>query len=105
MAVFLFVLEVGIMFAYGFGSSIDMSYSKTANNDSSSYLITYLLGAILAILGWGLIIAYSENSAVSGLTTTLMATGLTVQLQPLLYAFWNYCFMGFLGKYPMSLGT
>lgn len=105
MAVILFLTEIGIMFAYGFGSSLDMTYSKTANSDSSAYLISYILAAILAILGWGLIIAYSENSAVSGLAITLMATGLTVQLQPLTGAFWNYCFMGFNGQYPMSLGS
>lgn len=101
MAVLLFLAEVGIMFAYGFGTTINIA--TTTTTDGSSLLIFYTLTAILAILGWGLIIAYSENSAVSGLMTTLMTVGLSVQLQPLLIAFWNYAFSSFNGKYPLDL--
>jgi hypothetical protein len=32
-----------------------------------------------------------------------MVIGLTVQLQPLVYQFWNYCFNGFSGAFLVSL--
>jgi TRAP-type mannitol/chloroaromatic compound transport system permease small subunit len=59
IAILLLLLEIGIMFAYGFGTFIDMAYANNANSDNSAKLIFYLLAAILPILGWGLIIAYS----------------------------------------------
>lgn len=58
MAVLLLVLEVGIMFAYGFGTKIDTS-GDVAYTDHSTQLIVYLGAAMFAIIGWGLIIAYS----------------------------------------------
>jgi hypothetical protein len=45
------------MFAYGFGSKIDTTALN--NTDNSTYLVFYLGAAILAIVGWGLIIAYT----------------------------------------------
>ena len=101
MAALLLILEIGIMFAYGFGSKIDIT--GRANTDNSSYLISYLGPAVLAIVGWGLIIGYTENSAITGLSITLMVIGLTVQLQPLLSIFWSYCFNGFGGVFSMSM--
>ena len=95
LAGFLIVLEVGMMVAYGVGSNIQTNFLTTS--DQSSQIILYLLPALLAILGWGLIISYSENSAISGLITTLLAVGLSVQLQPLLDIFWKYVFNGFDG--------
>ncbi len=57
LAVFLIILEVGMMVGYGVGSEIKTDFATTS--DQSSQIITYLLPAILAILGWGLIISYS----------------------------------------------
>jgi hypothetical protein len=60
IAVILLLLEIGIMFAYGFATKIDVSIA-TANiaSDNSSSLIMYIGVALFAIVGWGLIIAYS----------------------------------------------
>lgn len=89
VAIFLLLLEVGLMFAYGFGSDFVVGgalFPTTSDNTNS--LIYYITSAIMALLGWGLIIAYSENSAISGLTTTLITAGIFVQLAPPLNAFW-----------------
>jgi hypothetical protein len=102
MAALLLVLEIGIMFAYGFGTKIDTSLA-IAGTDNSMYLMVYLGASFFAIVGWGLIIGYSENSAVSGLSITLMVIGLTVQLQPLVNAFWKYCFTTFNGVFTVNL--
>ena len=60
VAILLLLLEVGLMFAYGFGSEFligGTTFPTTSDNTSS--LIFYTTSAIMALLGWGLIIAYS----------------------------------------------
>jgi ABC-type polysaccharide transport system permease subunit len=60
VAILLLILEVGLMFAYGFGSQFQIggtTFPTTSDNTSS--LIFYMTSAIMALLGWGLIIAYS----------------------------------------------
>ena len=60
VAILLLLLEVGLMFAYGFGSEFligGTTFPTTSDNTSS--LILYTTSAIMALLGWGLIIAYS----------------------------------------------
>ena len=60
VAILLLILEVGLMFAYGFGSRFTTggtTFPTTSDNTSS--LIFYMTSAIMALLGWGLIIAYS----------------------------------------------
>lgn len=60
LGILLLVFEVGIGFAYGFGAQFDTRTSLySPDADNSSALIFYMLPAILALLGWGLIIAYS----------------------------------------------
>jgi hypothetical protein len=97
------------MFAYGYGG-----YFKTetptiainngyANLDQADKLILYIFTAILAILGFGLLIAYSQNSAIAGLTTTLIVISITVQLAPLLLSFWYQVFNGFASQVVVSL--
>lgn len=60
LAILLLCLEICIGFVYGFKAQFDI---RTANypttSDNSSAVILYILTAVLAILGWGLIIAYS----------------------------------------------
>jgi hypothetical protein len=58
MAALLLILEIGIMFAYGFGTKIDTSVAIDGT-DNSIYLITYIGTALIAIVGWGLILGYS----------------------------------------------
>lgn len=101
IAVLLLALEIGLMFAYGFGTKVATFTSTSV--DFSYLFVAYILPAILAILGWGLIIAYSENSAVSGLTTTLIAVGLGVQLFPIFYIFWSDNFNSYAGVYDVTL--
>lgn len=94
------------MFAYGFGTYFNTTTTANAlgfYSDNSYQLIKFIGSAILAIIGWGLIIAYSENSALSSLTITLIVISLTVQLQPLLYAFWIYCLFGGWGTFAIDL--
>lgn len=61
---------------------------------------------MLAILGYGLLIAYSDNSAAAGLVTTLIVVGVSVQITPLLLSFWYKVFNGFNGSnVEISLST
>lgn len=100
----LLMFEVGIMFAYGYGSSFSTFTATNPPNDQSYQIILYTFTAILAILGYGLIVAYSENSAIGGLTTTLFVVAISVQLSPLLLSFWYKVFSGFDGSNtPVSL--
>lgn len=105
VAIFLLVVEVALMFVYGFGSEFDLTTANfPTTSDNSSSLIMYILAAILPILGWGLIIAYSENSAIAGLTTTLITVGIFVQLAPPVFYFWDYLFNSvWMGRIAMSL--
>jgi hypothetical protein len=97
------------MFAYGFGGyfltetpTVAIT-SGRAYLDQSDKLILYIFTAILAILGYGLLIAYSQNSAIAGLTTTLIVISITVQLGPLIISFWSQVFNGFATQVALSL--
>jgi hypothetical protein len=60
MAFLLLLLEVGLGFVYGFGSQFDTrTQFYPTTSDNSNTVILYMLATILAMLGWGLIIAYS----------------------------------------------
>jgi hypothetical protein len=91
----LLCLEVGIIFAYGYGAYFPSYTTTTPQTDYSDQIILYTFTALLAILGYGLLIAYSDNSAVAGLITTLMVVAISVQLTPLLLRFWASVFNGF----------
>lgn len=111
LGVLLFLFEVGIMFAYGFGGyfTVEPLHPTTGNVaaflDQSDRFILYIFTAVLAILGYGLLIGYSQNSAIAGLTTTLIVISITVQLGPLLLSFWDQVFNGFTTAAPLSLET
>lgn len=101
LGIFLILLEIALTILYGLFTTVGHYFGTTTDN--SSYLLMYLLPGILALLGWGLIIAYSEKSAISGLTTTLVSVGITVQLQPPILVFWTYVFDHFQGDYPVTM--
>ena len=107
LAVFVLVLEVAFMFAYGFGAEFDLSSTRfPSTSDNSSHLVLYTLAAVLPLLGWGLILSYSDNSVVSGLVSTLVTAGIYVQLGPLVQAFWSSLFNNtWVGRAPMSILT
>lgn len=104
-AILLLVLEVALMFIYGFASEFDITTTSFPTSiDNSRAIIYYTISAILPILGWGLIIVYSENSAVSGLMSTLLSAGLFVQLAPPVMAFAGYLWNNtWAGRFPISL--
>ena len=93
VALLLFALQIALGFIYGVGSAFDTNPTlySTAQDNTSTFMY-YILPAILAILGWGLIIAYSENSAIAGLVTTLVTVGILVQLGPPVLYFWQNLF-------------
>lgn len=99
------------MFAYGFGGEFKVESntvpisSGVAFLDHADKFILYSLTALLAILGYGLLIAYSQNSAIGGLTTTLLVVAISVQLSPLLLSFWEQVFAGFGKNAVLSLQT
>jgi hypothetical protein len=100
----LLCFEIGILFAYGYGSYFTTYTATSPQDDYSSLMILYTFTALLAILGYGLLIAYSDNSAVAGLVTTLIVVAISVQLTPLLLQFWTMVFNGFNGaNVPISL--
>ena len=104
-AFLLLLLEIGLGFAYGFGSQFDTrSTLFPSTQDNSLWVVYYMLAAILAILGWGLIIAYSESSAISGLITTLLSAGIFVHLGPPIKAFWDHVFHNsWQGRFDVSI--
>lgn len=104
-AVFLLLFEIGIMFAYGFSSTFAPFTATTPQSDFSNQIILYTFTALLAILGYGLLIAYSDNSAVAGLTTTLIVIAVSVQLTPMLLRFWDNAFSGFSGSLQLTLAV
>ena len=67
----------------------------TANYANEFYLLIFT--SILALLGYGLVIAHSNHSIIPGLMTTMIATALTVQIAPLLLHFWNNVYNSFSG--------
>lgn len=94
------------MFAYGYGSSFPSYTATNPQSDYSDLIILYTFTAMLAILGYGLLIAYSDNSAAAGLVTTLIVVGVSVQITPLLLSFWYKVFNGFNGtNVEISLST
>ena len=109
LGVLLFLFEIGIMFAYGFGGYFTVETNTTTVGgvtvylDQSNIFILYIFTAILAIIGYGLLIGYSQNSAIAGLTTTLIVISITVQLGPLVLSFWDQVFNGFNAKAYLSL--
>ena len=102
-AIVIIGVELGILFAYGYSSKFATVAVASPLIDHSSTLLIYTFTALLAILGYGLLLAYSDNSAVSGLTTTLIVLSLSVQGTPLLLQFWNNVFAGFGSEVHLSL--
>ena len=88
-ALLIVLVQLGIMFAYGFGTKFTTFAVQSPLVDYSSDVLFYTFAALLAILGYGLIISYSENSAISGLTITLIVLSISVQGTPLLLQFWR----------------
>lgn len=91
--------------AHGFGASYTSYATTTLQSDYSDLMILYTLTAFLALLGYGLIVAYSGNSAITALVTTLFVVAISVQLTPLLLQFWYNVFNGFGQKVEVSLKT
>jgi hypothetical protein len=95
-AVLLFLLELGILFAYGFAGSFFNSNSLEAADYQT---LSYIFLSMLAILGYGLIISYFKNGILTGMATTLLIVSINVQLGPLIHKFWYNVFMiGFQSK-------
>lgn len=92
------------MFAYGYASYFPTYTPTSPQNDYSTQILLYTFTALLAILGYGLLIAYSDNSAIAGLVTTLIVVSVSVQLTPLLLQFWYNVFNGFGPNIEISLG-
>ena len=88
-------IELGIMFAYGFSTKFTMLATTLPQIDYSSEILLYTFTALLAILGYGLLIAYSDNSAIAGFVTTLIVLSISVQGTPLLLQFWKNVFASF----------
>lgn len=89
------LFEVGIILAHGYGAYYPVYASTVPQADYSDQMILYTLTAFLALLGYGLVIAYADNSAITGLVTTLIVVAISVQLTPLLLQFWSNVFNGF----------
>ncbi len=82
-------------FAHGYGAYYTSYTVTTLQSDYSDLMILYTLTAFLALLGFGLVVAYSGNSAITGLVTTLFVVAISIQLTPLLLQFWSNVFNGF----------
>lgn len=81
--------------AHGFVAYYTPYATTTFQSDYSDLMIQYTLTAFLALLGYGLIVAYSGNSAITGLMTTLFVVAISIQLTPLLLQLWYNVFNGF----------
>lgn len=93
--IILILFEIGMLFAYGFGADLVQAADTTPKSDYSGLVLAVVLAAVVAIMGYGLLLAYSYNSALAGLVTTLLGVVVTVQLAPLLLTFWDQVFNGF----------
>jgi len=68
--------------------------TSSTSTDYSNMLFYYILSVMLAAIGWGLIMAYSENVSISGLLCSLFAVSLTSLIQPPINYFYNYYLIG-----------
>ncbi len=91
------------MFAYGYASNFPTFTASNPQTDFSDQILLYTFTALLAILGYGLLIAYSDDSAIAGLVTTLIVVSVSVQITPLLLQFWSSVFNGFGPSVEISL--
>ena len=99
------MFQISVILAHAFGANYPTYTATVPQTDFSNQMILYTLTSFLALLGYGLVIAYSDNSAVTGLVTTLFAAAISVQLTPLLLQFWYNAFNGFKQNAEISLGT
>jgi hypothetical protein len=99
------LFQISVILAHAFGANYPTYTATVPQTDFSNQMILYTLTSFLALLGYGLVIAYSDNSAVTGLVTTLFAAAISVQLTPLLLQFWYNAFNGFKQNAEISLGT
>jgi hypothetical protein len=91
--------------AHGTQGAFPKYVTPSGQSDYSDQMLLYTLTAFLAILGYGLLIAYSNTSALTGLVTTLIVVGVSVQLSPLLLQFWHSVFNDFNQSIEVSLIT
>ncbi len=87
--ILIWVLAIGLMFAYGFGTSFA---EATAANIGE---VLELAVTQVAILGFGLLLSYSRYGMVLGVATALIATVVVLLLTPVSLKFWFNVFNGF----------
>ena len=99
------MFQVGVILAHAFGANYPLYSATVPQTDFSNQMILYTITSFLALLGYGLVIAYSDSSAITGLVTTLFVAAISVQLTPLLLQFWHNAFNGFKQNADISLTT
>jgi len=82
-----------------------MNTSSYGLFDHSEKVLMYTFTALLAILGYGLMMSYTNYSSISGLATTIIVLSISVQGTPLLLRFWTSVFYGFGQEVFLSLET
>jgi len=75
--ILIFIVQLGIMFVYGFGS-------RFLTRSLEEILLVQYVGLIVVVLGFGLILCFYAKGSILGLLTAGVAFAVNVQLSPLL---------------------
>jgi len=100
------LLQIGILFAYGFQSSLlneGNTNSATVPTDSTAevttqFLIQYILMAVFSLIGFGLLLSFLKYGTWSGMATALLVISVNIQLGLLLQKFWFIVFTNSFGN-------
>lgn len=87
----LLAVIIGILFAYGFSSNINIGYFTQSQHFSVG--ITLFLSFIFVVIGFGLFLGYYVENIFTAIFTALYVVSLTVILSPLLQKFWLNIFL------------
>ena len=98
------MLQIGMLFAYGFEGSLlnegilGTTPTSTPVTVASQFLIEYVLMAAFALLGFGLLLSFLKYGTWSGMATALLVISVNIQLGLLFQKFWFNIFTNGFGN-------
>jgi predicted exporter len=90
LGITLMVIQLGIIFAYGFEGGF---YQEQSSAPILTDLFSLLMMVVLVLLGFGLLISPYLHATWLGITTSLITLSIAVLLNPLLNKFWFNAFV------------
>lgn len=98
------LLQIGILFPYGFQASLlnegTVGTTPTSSSEgvATQFLIEYILMAVFALLGFGLLLSFLKYGTWSGMATALLVISVNIQLGLLFQKFWFNIFTNAFGN-------